>query len=166
MVHPVVASISLFAILPLQVPAEPSSEPAPPQTTTSSPPDTPGVRPESKPSILEAQPMAHKVAKRKPARAWWSHAGIVVGLSTAAVAGLVTVAGVATQALALYFWIDQGSTNRPRAEQEFASRRARWTQWTALGLMLGGVATVYGGFVLATYAFGLGNPDPTKASDL
>ena len=47
-----------------------------------------------------------------------------------------------------------------------ASIGGRYTQWVALGLMLGGVAVFFGGLIGATYALGLGNPEAERAEDL
>lgn len=107
-----------------------------------------------------------KVDKPKPPRAWWSTWGIVAGLAVSAVAAVVFVGGVATQVLAFYFWVDQTNANRRYDERQFATSRARAVQWIALGLLGGGIAAFFGGLIGATYAFGLGNPDPKSAKDL
>jgi hypothetical protein len=104
--------------------------------------------------------------KVKPPRAWWSTWGIVGGLGAAAVAALVTVGGVVVQGLALWAWYDQTNASRPYADRQFATQRARLTQWLALGLLAGGIVSFFGGLIGATYAFGLGNPDPKNVKDL
>jgi hypothetical protein len=109
-----------------------------------------------------------KVAEKKPKppRAWWSTWGIVAGLAGSAVAAAVVVGGVVVQGVALWAWQDQTNANRPYADRQFATQRARLLQWVALGLLAGGVVAFFGGLVGATYAFGLGNPDPKSVKDL
>lgn len=113
-----------------------------------------------------AKSQSPQKARPKHSRPWWSWAGIGGGLATSAVAALVTVVGVGIQVLALYFWVDQTDANRKQAERVFATNRARYTQWAALGLMIGGVAVFFGGLIGATYALGLGNPDAQRVEDL
>jgi hypothetical protein len=127
------------------------------------------VSPVEAPAPAVTPPPPGNVAKRlqrAKSRPWWSWTGIVVGLAASAVAAVVFVVGAGTQVGAIYFWIDQTETNRRQAEREFATRRARWVQWTALGLMGVGAASFFGGLIFATYALGLGNPDAQSVDDL
>ena len=137
----------------------PAATEAPAPATETAPAASPVVPPREK-EIKVA------VKKEKPPRAWWSTGGILLGLGASAVAAAVTVGGVVVQGLALWAWQDQTNANRPYAERQFATQRARYTQWAALALLGGGVASFFGGLIGATYAFGLGNPDPKNVKDL
>lgn len=107
-----------------------------------------------------------KTKKASRPRPWWSWAGIGTGLAIAAVAAVVAMGGVGTQVAALYFWVDQTNADRKRDEREFATTRARVVQWTAVILMVGGVAAFFGGLIGATYALGYGNQPPQSVKDL
>ena len=142
------------AASPAPAPEPAAATPAPTEGATQPPPPPPKEK------------AMKKADKPKPPRAWWSTWGIVAGLAVSAVAAVVFVGGVATQVLAFYFWVDQTNANRRYDERQFATSRARAVQWIALGLLGGGIAAFFGGLIGATYAFGLGNPDPKSAKDL
>ncbi len=145
---------------------EAAASPAPaPEPAAATPAPTEGAATQPPPPPPKEKAMK-KADKPKPPRAWWSTWGIVAGLAVSAVAAVVFVGGVATQVLAFYFWVDQTNANRRYDERQFATSRARAVQWIALGLLGGGIAAFFGGLIGATYAFGLGNPDPKSAKDL
>ncbi len=145
-------------------PAEAPAADVPSETPASAAPaETPAA---AAPVAPPREKAVKKAEKPRPPRAWWSTWGIVAGLATSAVAAVVFVGGVATQAAAFYFWYDQTNADRRYDERQFATSRARAVQWIALGLLGGAIAAFFGGLVGATYAFGLGNPDPKSAKDL
>ncbi|MEW5851892.1 MAG: hypothetical protein AB2A00_24090 [Myxococcota bacterium] len=152
-------------------PAPPPPAPAPPSAdpTATSPTPPPDAAPAPAPTS-EAAPApetpAPARAKAPHQRPWWSFAGILGGLTVSAVAAAVTVGGVATQALALYFWVEQTRTDGRLAERQARTERARITQWIALGLMIGGAISFFSGLIGATYALGLGNPAATRPEDV
>ena len=170
--------VTLWMTAPLQAPpsetAAPAADMPAPQADSASPPASPQVAsPEAAAptAATEKAPPREKEVKKgakkpKRPRPMWSTWGIVGGLGAAAAAAAVFAGGVGVQVLAFYFWYDQTNANRPYAQREFATQRARFTQYAALGLLLGGAASFFGGLIGATYAFGLGNPDPKNVKDL
>jgi hypothetical protein len=148
------------AAVPSETPAAGVSSETP---ASAAPAETPAA---AAPVAPPREKAVKKAEKPRPPRAWWSTWGIVAGLATSAVAAAVFVGGVATQVAAFYFWYDQTNADRRYDERQFATSRARAVQWIALGLLGGGIAAFFGGLVGATYAFGLGNPDPKSAKDL
>lgn len=155
---------------PAPVTESPASEAAPaPSEAAPAPSEAAPAPAETAPTpVTPPREKAIKVVvkKEKPPRAWWSTWGIVGGLAGSAVAALVVVGGVVMQGVALWAWYDQTNANRPYADREFATQRARIFQWIALGLLGGGIVSFFGGLIGATYAFGLGNPDPKSVKDL
>jgi len=151
---------------PAVTPAEAPAEPAPAVTPAEAPMAPAASGTDGAAAALDGP---KKVKKVKPPhiRPWWSWAGIGVGLTLSTLSALTAAAGVGVQALALYFWIQQATppAGAKQAERQALTDRARNTQWLALGMFLPGVAAFFGGLILATYAFGYGNPDPKTAKD-
>ncbi|MBI5497341.1 MAG: hypothetical protein HY904_20170 [Deltaproteobacteria bacterium] len=136
----------------------PVAEPAPPAAAET--PPAPAATPPPEKAFKEPKKQV------KPPRAGWSWTGIAAGLSGAAVFAVVFVGGVALQALTIYFWYDQTKADRPYAQRKFATDRARYSQYLSVAIIGAGLAGFFGSLTGATYAFGLGNPDPKTAKDL